>query len=230
MARSVEDAALVFNVLHGPDGRDRSCRAAPFSWDAAAPLAKIRVGFVKSAFDSTERHPLKAFDDAALDVLRKLGTPLVPVELPDAPYNAMRIILEAEAGAAFDELTRSGRVREMAQQGPNAWPNTFRRAHLIPAVDYINANRVRALLIEKWADLFRNVDVIVTPTGAANQLIATNLTGHPACILPNGLRDGTPANISITFLGSLFGEANLLRVAHAYQQATGFHLSHPALA
>ncbi|MFI5245902.1 MAG: amidase [Gemmatimonadales bacterium] len=229
MARSVEDAALVFNALHGPDGHDRSCRAAPFSWDATAPLSKIRVGFVKSAFDSTERHPLKAFDDAALDVLRKLGMPLVPVELPDAPYNAMRIILEAEAGAAFDELTRSGRVREMAQQGPNAWPSTFRRAHLIPAVDYINANRVRALVIEKWGDLFRNVDVIVTPTGAANQLIATNLTGHPACILPNGLRDGTPSNISITFLGSLFGEANLLRVAHAYQQATVFHLSHPAL-
>jgi Asp-tRNA(Asn)/Glu-tRNA(Gln) amidotransferase A subunit family amidase len=149
--------------------------------------------------------------------------------LPDAPYNAMRIILEAEAGAAFDELTRSGRVREMAQQGPNAWPNTFRRAHLIPAVDYIIANRVRAQAIEKWAELFKTVDVIVTPTGAANQLIATNLTGHPACIVPNGLRDGTPANISITFLGSLFGEANLLRVAHAYQQATAFHLSHPAL-
>ena len=229
MARSVEDTALVFGALHGPDGRDLSCRAAPFNWDASAPLAKIRVGFVKSAFDATERHPLKNFDDAALEVLRKLGVPLVPVELPDAPYNAMRIILDAEAGAAFDELTRSGRVREMAQQGPNAWPNTFRKAHLIPAVDYINANRVRALAMQKWAELFRNVDVIVTPTGAANQLIATNLTGHPACILPNGLRDGTPANISITFLGALFGEANLLRVAHAYQQATGFHLSHPAL-
>jgi Asp-tRNA(Asn)/Glu-tRNA(Gln) amidotransferase A subunit family amidase len=230
MTRSVEDAALVFNVLHGPDGRDLSCRAAPFSWDAGAPLSKIRVGFVKSAFDSTERHPLREFDDAALDVLRKLGIPLIPVELPDAPYNAMRIILDAEAGAAFDELTRSGRVREMAQQGPGAWPNTFRKAHLIPAVDYINANRVRTLAIAKWAELFKGVDVIVTPTGAANQLTATNLTGHPACILPNGFRDGTPINVSITFLGSLFGEANLLRVAHAYQQATGFHLRHPALA
>ena len=230
MARSAEDTALVFNALHGPDGRDLACRAAPFSWDASAPLARIRVGFVKSAFESTERHPLKEFDDAALEVLRKLGMPLIPLELPDAPYNAMRIILDAEAGAAFDELTRSGRVREMAQQGPGAWPNTFRKAHLIPAVDYINANRVRALAIAKWAELFRNVDVIVTPTGAANQLIATNLTGHPACILPNGFRDGTPINVSITFLGALFGEANLLRVAHAYQQATGFHLRHPTLA
>jgi Asp-tRNA(Asn)/Glu-tRNA(Gln) amidotransferase A subunit family amidase len=229
MTRSVEDAALVFNVLHGPDGRDLSCHAAPFSWDASAPLSKIRVGFVKSAFDSTERHPLKEFDDAALEALRKLGIALVPVELPDAPYNAMRIILDCEAGAAFDELTRSGRVKEMAQQGPGAWPNTFRKAHLIPAVDYINANRIRALAIAKWAELFKNVDVIVTPTGAANQLTATNLTGHPACIMPNGFRDGTPINVSITFLGSLFGEANLLRVAHAYQQATGFHLRHPAL-
>jgi Asp-tRNA(Asn)/Glu-tRNA(Gln) amidotransferase A subunit family amidase len=229
MARSVEDAALVFNVLHGPDGRDHSCHAAPFSWDAGAPLSKIRVGFVKSAFDSTERHPLKEFDDAALEALRKLGIALIPVELPDAPYNAMRIILDCEAGAAFDELTRSGRVKEMAQQGPGAWPNTFRKAHLIPAVDYINANRVRALAIAKWAELFKSVDVIVTPTGAASQLTATNLTGHPACIVPNGFRDGTPINVSITFLGSLFGEASLLRVAHAYQQATGFHLRHPAL-
>ncbi|MFI5245726.1 MAG: amidase, partial [Gemmatimonadales bacterium] len=229
LARSVEDAALVFDALHGPDGRDLSCRAAPFSWDANAPLAKIRVGFVKAAFESTERHPLKEFDDAALEALRKLGMPLIPVELPDAPYNAMRIILDAEAGAAFDELTRSGRVREMAQQGPGAWPNTFRKAHLIPAVDYINANRVRSLAIAKWAEVLRSVAVIVTPTGAANQLIATNLTGHPACILPNGFRDGTPINVSITFLGSLFGEAGLLRVAHAYQQATGFHLRHPAL-
>jgi Asp-tRNA(Asn)/Glu-tRNA(Gln) amidotransferase A subunit family amidase len=118
----------------------------------------------------------------------------------------------------------------MAQQGPGAWPNTFRKAHLIPAVDYINANRVRTLAIAKWAELFKGVDVMVTPTGAANQLIATNLTGHPACILPNGFRDGTPINVSITFLGSLFGEANLLRVAHAYQQATGFHVRHPAVA
>ena len=147
MTRSVEDAALVFGVLHGPDGRDLSCR-----------------------------------------------------------------------------------VREVVQQGPGAWPNTFRKAHLIPAVDYINANRVRAVAIARWAELFRSVDVIVTPTGAANQLTATNLTGHPACILPNGFRDGTPINVSITFLGSLFGEANLLRVAHAYQQATGFHVRHPALA
>ena len=232
MCRAVEDCALVFGAMHGPDGRDRSCHDTPFSWNANIPLTKIRIGYIKSAFElpMTERqHPSKPFDDAALAVLKTLGVDLIPVELPELPYAAMRLILTAEAGAAFDEFTRSGKVNQMVQQNPGAWPNTFRSAHLIPAVDYVQANRVRSVAIAKWAELYKTVDVIITPTNAPNQLTATNLTGHPACILPHGFRDdGTPT--SITFLGSLFGEANLLRVAHAYQQATNFHLKHPTLA
>ncbi len=228
MARSVEDCALVFAALHGPDGQDQSVHAAPFNWDGNAPLRGLRVGYIRSAFDAPlERHPTKPFDDAALTVLRGLGLELLPVEIPDLDYNAMRIILTAEAGAAFDELTRSGRVRELAQQNAGAWPNSFRTARLIPAVDYVNANRVRTLAIQRWDALMRTVDVIVTPTSGA-QLTATNLTGHPAVILPNGFRDdGTP--VSLTFLGRLFGEESLLRVAHAYQQATSHHLKHPEL-
>lgn len=228
MCRSVEDCALVFAALHGPDGADQTVHAAPFNWDGNAPLRGLRVGYVRSAFDlPLERRPTKPFDDAALDVLRGLGLELVPVEIPDLDYNAMRIILTAEAGAAFDEFTRSGRVREMVQQGAGAWPNTFRTARLIPAVDYVNANRVRTLAIRQWDALMRTVDVIVTPTAGA-QLTATNLTGHPAVILPNGFRDdGTP--VSLTFLGRLFGEESLLRVAHAYQRATSHHLRHPEL-
>jgi Asp-tRNA(Asn)/Glu-tRNA(Gln) amidotransferase A subunit family amidase len=228
MCRSVEDCALVFAALHGPDGQDATVHAAPFNWDGNAPLRGLRVGYIQSAFDAPlERHATKPFDDAALAVLRGLGLELIPVEIPDANYNAMRIILTAEAGAAFDELTRSGRVREMVQQGAGAWPNTFRTARLIPAVDYLNANRVRTMAIQQWDALMQRVDVIVAPTNGA-QLTATNLTGHPAVILPHGFReDGTP--VSITFLGRLFGEEAMLRVAHAYQKATTHHLRHPEL-
>lgn len=229
MARSVEDCALIFAAMHGPDGADQTVHAAPFNWNGDAPLRGIRVGYVKSAFDAPlERHPTKPFDDAALAALRGLGLDLVPVEIPEFDYNAMRIILTAEAGAAFDELTRSGRVRELAQQNAGAWPNSFRTARLIPAVDYLNANRARTLAIRAWDTLMQSVDVIVAPTNGA-QLTATNLTGHPAVILPSGFRetDGTP--VSLTFLGRLFGEESLLRVAHAYQRATPHHLKHPAL-
>ena len=104
----------------------------------------------------------------------------------------------------------------------------FRSARLIPAVDYLTANRVRTLAIEAWDRLMQTVDVIVTPTNAGAQLTATNLTGHPAVILPHGFReDGTP--VSLTFLGRLFGEEAMLRVAHAYQRSTTHHLRHPSL-
>lgn len=238
MCRSVEDCALVFNAIRGPDGRDKSCIDVPFSWDASISPSSLRIGYVKSAFDlpvtdpeNAERlHPTKPYDDAALDALRRAGARLIPVELPDLPYDAMRIILTAEAAAAFDELTRSNRDEELVQQGRFDWANTFRTARFIPAVDYINANRVRSTAIDAWDKVFRDFDVIVTPTGAAglSQLVATNLTGHPAVILPHGFReDGTP--VSLTFLGRLFGERELLAVAHAYQQVTDFHLQHPQL-
>lgn len=239
MCRSVEDCALVFDAIHGPDGRDKSCIDAPFAWDATVAPSELRIGYVKAAFDlpitdptNTERrvHPTKPYDDAALEVLRRIGARLTPVELPDLPYDAMRIILTAEAAAAFDELTRSNRDQELVQQGRSDWANTFRTARFIPAVDYINANRVRSSAIEAWDTMFRDFDVIVTPTSAADlsQLVATNLTGHPAVILPHGFRDdGTP--VSITFLGQLFGERELLAVAHAFQQATDWHLKHPQL-
>jgi Asp-tRNA(Asn)/Glu-tRNA(Gln) amidotransferase A subunit family amidase len=165
-------------------------------------------------------------------VLRgRLGVRLRPVTLPDAPWDAMRVILTAEAAAAFDGLTRSERDRELVQQGPGDWANTFRTARFVPAVDYINANRHRTLAMQAWARLFEGpeaVDVIVTPTSAAglSQLVATNFTGHPAVIVPHGFReDGTP--VSLTFLGALYGEAAMLRVAAAYQDATDFHRRRP---
>jgi Asp-tRNA(Asn)/Glu-tRNA(Gln) amidotransferase A subunit family amidase len=163
-------------------------------------------------------------------VFKRLGINLVPVELPDVPYDPMRLILNAEAAAAFDELTRSDGDKLLVQQGKSDWASSFRTSRFIPAVDYINANRVRSIAIQKWDDLMKTVDVIVTPTGAANlsQLVATNLTGHPAVIVPNGFRDdGTP--VSLTFLGGLFEEAKVLAVARVYQEATGFHLKRPVV-
>jgi Asp-tRNA(Asn)/Glu-tRNA(Gln) amidotransferase A subunit family amidase len=239
ICRSVEDCALVLDAIYGPDGKDKSAIAAPYSWDASLSPKKLRVGYVKSAFDMPMMDPKdekrtihgsKKWDDAALDVLRGMGIDLMPIELPDLPYDAMRIILTAEAAAAFDDLTRSNRDAELVQQSRFDWANTFRTARFIPAVDYINANRVRSTAIEAWDALMKTVDVIVTPTNAANlpQLVATNLTGHPAVILPNGFRpDGTP--VSLTFLGGLFEEAKLMAVAHAYQKETGFHNVHPAV-
>jgi len=239
LCRSVEDCALVFDAIHGPDGQDPTAVDAPFAWDATVKPASLRVGYVKAAFDlpavdpkdeKRNLHPTKPFDDATLEVLRSMGVKLIPVELPDIPYDAMRIILTAEAAAAFDSLTRSDRDSELVQQGKNDWANTFRTARFIPAVDYVNANRLRTITIAKWHELMQTVDVIVTPTSASglSQLVATNLTGHPAVILPHGFRaDGTP--VSITFLGGLYEESKLLALANAYQLATTFHLKRPVL-
>jgi Asp-tRNA(Asn)/Glu-tRNA(Gln) amidotransferase A subunit family amidase len=237
LCRSVEDCALVLDAIHGPDGRDNSVIPASFIWNASLSPKNLRVAYIKSAFDlpladpkdpKRIQHFTKKFDDAALEVFKRMGVNLIPVELPDLPYGAIRTMLTVEAAAAFDELTRSGRDKELVQQGKFDWANTFRTARFVPAVDYVNASRVRTLAIQQWGELMKNVDVIVTPTNVGNQLTATNLTGHPAVILPNGFRDdGTP--VSLTFLGGLFQEAKLLAVANAYQRATGFHLVHPSL-
>ena len=186
----------------------------------------------------------KQFNDAALAKLRSMGIDLIPIELPKYPYQAMRTILLAEAAAAFDDLTRSGRDKLLTRQTRDDWPNTFRSARFIPAVEYIQANRARMMAIDAMAKVFEKVDVIVAPT-FGTQLVVTNLTGHPAVIVPNGIRGddapkpqirdgelqpggpGTP--VSLTFLGQLYGEAKLLAVARAYQDATGFHLKHPTL-
>jgi Asp-tRNA(Asn)/Glu-tRNA(Gln) amidotransferase A subunit family amidase len=164
--------------------------------------------------------------------------------MPKAPYQAMRTILLAEGAAAFDDLTRGGRDKLLTQQAPFDWPNTFRAARFIPAVEYIQANRARTMAIEAVAKVFDQADVIVAPTQGL-QLIITNLTGHPAIILPNGLRGddapkpqmrdgerqpgGPNTMASLTFLGQLYGEAKLVALAKAYQDATGFHLKHPEL-
>lgn len=228
ICRTVEDCALVFNAIYGPDGIDQTLYDAPFNYTPAVDLSKLRIGYLKSDFDSVKNADEKANNNASFDVLRKLGATLIPIELPRFPVNDLTIILNAEAAAAFDDLTRSGRDSMMVRQIKNAWPNSFRASRFIPAVEYIQANRVRFLLIQEMAKLMKKVDVIVAPPNEGDNSIVTNLTGHPCVVLPNGfVKEGTPT--SITFLGRLFDEATLLAVAKKYQDATQFHTHHPVL-
>ena len=188
----------------------------------------------------------RKYDLAALDKLRSMGLSLIPVQLPDLPYGAMTALLTAEAAAAFDELTMTGRDKLLTEQGVEDWPNDFRIARFYPAVEYVQANRARTLAIRQLSELFTQVDVIVASTNS-EQLVATNLTGNPAVIVPNGLRGpdapappavdtgdddqiggpGTP--VSITFLGGHYKDATLCSFARAYQDATGFQKLHPKL-
>jgi Asp-tRNA(Asn)/Glu-tRNA(Gln) amidotransferase A subunit family amidase len=233
ICRSVEDCAAVFDAIYGPDGKDDTVVDLPFAWDPGLDVRKLRVGYTKTLFEDKpaegqeEWHTLNL---ATLDALRGLGIELRPIELPtrDLPVGALSVILTAEAAAAFDELTRSGKDDLLVRQVEQAWPNTFRQGQTIPAVSYIQANRVRTLVMREMAKLMTGIDAYVSPTYSGENLLLTNLTGHPQVVLPNGFRkDGTPT--SITFTGGLYQEGKVLALAKAYQDATGFHLRHPKL-
>jgi Asp-tRNA(Asn)/Glu-tRNA(Gln) amidotransferase A subunit family amidase len=170
------------------------------------------------------------FDRRSLGVLRELGVRLVPVKLPSrTPVAPLGMILTAEAAAAFDTLVLDGRVKRMVRQTADAWPNVFRHGRLLPAADYLRAQRVRTLLMREMEECLRDVDLLVAPTFGGDALLLTNLTGHPCVVLPNGFRlsDGTPT--SLTFTGRLFGENDLLAVADLFQRATDFHTRRPEL-
>jgi Asp-tRNA(Asn)/Glu-tRNA(Gln) amidotransferase A subunit family amidase len=225
MARSVEDCALIFNALYGADGRDPVVVDAPFDWNPDLKLSDLRIGYYKSAYEQPDASDA---DRAVLDVLRSLGVELIPIELPDDNLDPLGIVLMAEAAAAFDELTLKNRDDQLTWQDQEAWPNSFRAARFIPAVEYIQANRVRALVMRKMADVMRAVDVFVSPPFLGRTLMLTNLTGHPSVVLPNGFSEkGSPT--SATFIGRLYEEAKVLAVAKAYQDATDFHLKHPSM-
>lgn len=226
ITRTVKDAAIVFNNLYGPDGKDQTVVDLPFNYHSDTDLSELKIGYVKSAFKRD--YDNRRRDSLTLAKLRDLGAKLIPIELPDYPTGALSFLLTAEGAAAFDQLTLSNRDDEMVRQDKNAWPNLFRAARFIPAVEYIQANRARQVLIQKMDTLMQKVDVYVCPTYGANNLLLTNLTGHPSVILPNGFtEEGQPT--SITFMGKLFDEGTLLGVAQKYQQATDFHTRHPKM-
>ena len=229
LARSAEDCAIVLAALTaaGPDARDAATLQAPFPFRYAFDknIKKLRVGYLKAAFDQT--YPTKANDQASLDVLRKLGVELVPIELPAIAPGALRFVLTAEGAAAFDDLTRSGKDAQMVLQNRSAWPNTFRSSRFIPAVEYLQAQRVRSLLIEQMDEKLKGLDAYIAPSFSAN-LVLTNLTGQPAIAIPNGFTAaGLPT--TITFMGQLYEEGTLLALAKAYQDATDFDEKHPIL-
>ena len=229
LARTAEDCAIVLAALTaaGPDARDPATMLAPnsFRYAFGTNLKKLRVGYVKAAFDQT--YPTKANDQATLDVLRKLGVELVPIELPAIAPGALRFVLTAEGAAAFDDLTRSGRDGQMVLQNRSAWPNTFRSSRFIPAVEYLQAQRVRNLLIEQLDTQLKGLSAYIAPSFSAN-LVITNLTGQPAIAIPNGFTAaGLPT--TITFMGQLYEEGTLLALAKAYQDATDFDEKHPTM-
>ncbi|WP_161889928.1 amidase [Pontibacter russatus] len=226
IARSAEDCAIVFNAIYGPDGKDQSVYDAPFNYNPNIDAKKLRVGYLKNDFAG--KYGFKQNDEATLAALRKAGVELVPLELPDLPAGALALTISVEGAAAFDELTRSGRDSLLVAQHRNAWPNYFRAARFVPAVEYLQAQRVRNLLVQQMQEKLRDVDVYISPSFASSNLVVTNLTGHPCVVVPNGFQEnGMPT--TITFIGKLFGEAELLTFARFYQDLTNHEEKHPSL-
>ena len=224
ICRNAEDLAMVFNTIKGPDGTDQTLYDVPFNYQPQIDFKKLKIGYLKSDFD--KNYDFHSQDSVTLAKLKELGAELIPIALPSLPVNDLAIILSAEAGAAFDELTRSNKDDLLVRQTKDAWPNIFRASRFIPAVEYINANRIRFLLIQQMGKIMSQIDLFVVPSWEGNSSLLTNLSGHPCIVLPNGFsKDGTPT--SITFIGKLFDEGILIAFAKKYQDATDFNKKHP---
>ncbi len=225
IARTAVDAALVFDAMRGADGKDPAAVDIAFPWRPGRGLQGLRLGLLQQ-----RNFPSRAEDKAFVQWLEQQGAAPKPVVLPDAPYEGMLTMLHAEAAAAFDEATRSGLLPQLPGQGDGDWPNQFRSARTIPAVEYVQASRLRAALCVQMQAAFADVDVVVAPTHGGPALTATNLSGHPTYVLPVGIAEpdgGRPTMLAL--LGKLYGEAELLAVAEAWQATTRHHLARPAL-
>lgn len=225
LCRSAEDVAVVFNYLHGTDGKDASAVNMPFNYTGKTDLFKLKIAYAKNYF----RRDTIGNEQDVLNAFRKAGALLIPVDFPDSGvynFNMTGIILNSEAAAAFDEFTRTDLDDMMTRQGRGDWPNSFRSSRFIPAVDYVNANRHRYLLMQKINEFMSKYDVVICPTYGGHQLQITNLTGHPALCMPTGFNKNQLPT-SITLVGNLYDEATLLAVAKAYQQATQWNKMHP---
>ena len=226
ICRTAEDLAIVFNTIIGSDGIDQTLYDAAFTYNHEINIKDLKIGYLKNDFD--KQYDFHDNDSVTLKKLRELGVKLIPIELPKLPINDLSIILSAEAAAAFDQLTRNNEDDLMVRQIKNAWPNSFRASRFIPAVEYINANRIRFMLIQEMQKLMEKVDLYIAPSWEGDNLLLTNLTGHPCVVLPTGfLEKGTPTSIS--FIGRLFDEGKLIAFAKAYQDASGFHKQHPPM-
>jgi Asp-tRNA(Asn)/Glu-tRNA(Gln) amidotransferase A subunit family amidase len=226
ICRSAEDAAIVYAFIHGTDGNDPSAIRHTFNYTGKVDWTKLRVAYAENFF---KRLDSNAAERKVLDVYRSLGANIKAVNFPDSamyPVNLVSIILNAESAAAFDELTRTNRDDLIERQDRDFWPNSFRAARTIPAVEYINANRYRYKLCESMYAFMKNYDVLIVPTFAGRQLSMTNLTGNPVVVMPIGFnQNGSP--ISITLIGNLYDEATILAAAKAFQDKTDFNKKHP---
>jgi Asp-tRNA(Asn)/Glu-tRNA(Gln) amidotransferase A subunit family amidase len=229
ICRSAEDAAVVFNYIHGTDGFDRSAVNMPFNYKQNTDTKRLKIAYAKNYYDritDTSRNEWKV-----LDAYRKMGVELIPVNFPDSGvynFNIMDIVISAECAAAFDDFTRMNIDDEMTRQEKYDWPNSFRVSRLMSAAEYINANRHRYLLMQKVNDAMKDIDVMICPTrGSGNQGAITNLTGHPVVCLPTGFDKRNNLPTSITLIGKLYDEASILSAAKAYQDVTGWDDMHP---
>ena len=228
IARNVQDAAFVLQVIQGAHAGDHESVTAPLDWKSTSrgSMRKLRFGYAAENFESD--YPTRAFDLATLDVLRAQGIEFEAMSLPDLPVGDMLVVLQVEAAAAFDEMTRTNQDDELVRQVTDAWPNVFRAAQLVPGVQYVQAQRARTQLMHAYEDALGELDGYVAPAFAGPSLLITNLTGHPCVVLPNGFRDdGTPT--SITFIGRNYREGEIVALAALYQRHTDFHLRRPSL-
>ena len=236
ICRTAEDCALVLDAICGPDGLDNSLIDVPFNWDASADVRKLRVGYLKSIFEreikDDPENPQRAerqraqrkFDEEALKVIRSLGIDPKPLELPKLLSEPIGFVLTTEGAAAFDDITRDGRIESMlAEPERSSWPSSFRLHRFVPAVEYIQANRARYRLMEEYAKVFSDIDLFI-----GSSLSVSNLTGNPEISLPHGFDSkGQPASLRLT--GKLFGETEILLLANAFQQKTDFHKKRPQI-
>jgi Asp-tRNA(Asn)/Glu-tRNA(Gln) amidotransferase A subunit family amidase len=225
ICRSAEEAAIVFYFIHGADQEDASSVPRAFNYTGSIDIKKLKVAYISNYIDTL---PANSTEKQTLRVLKEMGANLIPLYFPDSLHGdeILSLIICAESSAAFDLLTRSSADDEMVQQNKDRWPNTFRAARFVPAVEYLNTCRLRYQIMKKMDPIIDGYDIIITPPETGDQLAITNLTGNPSVTLPNGfLPNGMPAGI--TFIGKHFGEASLLAFAKAYQEHTGFNLKHP---
>jgi Asp-tRNA(Asn)/Glu-tRNA(Gln) amidotransferase A subunit family amidase len=226
ICRSAEDDAIVYYYMKGTDGKDASAIDHAFNYSPSRDIRKLKVAYAENYF---KKLPKDAPEWKVLEAYKNMGVKVQAVNFPDStiyPANLVSIILNAESAAAFDELTRSNRDELIERQDKDFWPNSFRSARLIPAVEYINANRYRSSLCTKFQAFMQHYDVVIVPTFAGNQLSITNLTGNPVVCMPMGFnKQGLP--LSITLIGKLYDEASILQAAKAYQDKTPHNKKHP---
>jgi Asp-tRNA(Asn)/Glu-tRNA(Gln) amidotransferase A subunit family amidase len=228
----VDDTALVLAAINGFDPRDEGSIDAPFGWDATRNAVGLRVGYVESDFSED-------FDIAALDAVRGLGAAVIPLRLPDLPYEALRLLSAAESAAAFEELTLENLDDSLTRQDADAWPNRFRKARLLSAVDHVQLERLRRFVMQQMDALFRQVDVMVAPAMTGPMMVIGNMTGHPCLTLRTGFAehrtrpragsqpapdaDGRMHRVphAITIVAPLFDEAAALTLGRALEARLG---------